>query len=369
MATQAPPIRPRIVHRQRYADPGVFSSAWAQAASRPGVRPRRCSGGWRFCRIVLRSGLGANTPSPHSTLLRGESPGCAALRICSSASVAQIPALAQQQRAFARAAGFGQLLGDGGAARILGARTGRSGRGLRLGWPGPRPWRYAPRFSMAFQSTPSWFTKPSSSDAITARLRWSRCRHTGHCWRRAHGLCWPAASGFGRWKVVDSGLMAAMAAMRSTKTAAAPRRRSPAVPASATGFHGCIASSVRCRSPSAWQSRSGWSPWIKPRAALRRAQREQFKGCVPVHRSGGLPLHFAQHLGRWAGARHRHNKASAACSTSMPSRRRGHGAVLPGQSRKTLSGRAVHHVVGQAPGRSTLAGTGCRRQKGCWLWR
>jgi hypothetical protein len=27
-------------------------------------------------------------------------------------------------------------------------------------------------FSMAFQSTPSWLTKPSSSEAITARLRW-----------------------------------------------------------------------------------------------------------------------------------------------------------------------------------------------------
>src|SRR3989344_4995736 len=28
-------------------------------------------------------------------------------------------------------------------------------------------------FSMAFQSTPSWLTKPSSSEAITARLSWS----------------------------------------------------------------------------------------------------------------------------------------------------------------------------------------------------
>ena len=73
---------------------------------------------------------------------------------------------------------------------------------------------------MAFQSTPSWLTKLSSSEVMTARLSESAILEYGthscrQCnWRSSEESCCQSCE---RWKVVDSGSTTTISATRSTK--------------------------------------------------------------------------------------------------------------------------------------------------------
>src|SRR3990167_5925510 len=198
--------------------------------------------------------------------------------------------------------------------RILGARNGFSdARAWALAISASALALRSKAFSMSFQSTPSWLTKPSSSEAITARLRWPLiCAWGTHCWRRRNGPSLAScAQASERWKVVDSGLSTAMAAMRSTK------KSSRASAANAT------------------------RPIQRSRAFMGR-------GVRGVSVCGHQRAQLGQHL--WAGRAyaapdaegfgrllHQHAQAVA--------RRR---AMLARPAEEAFGGGAIHHVVGQA---------------------
>ncbi len=175
--------------------------------------------------------------------------------------------------------------------RILGARPVADGRAASCA--SMRALR-SQAFSMASQSTPSWLTKLSSSDATTARLRWSDiCAYGTHCWRQRTPLPWDhCAQASDRWKVVDSGSITAMAAMRATKNSCS------ASSASSTSMHQRSAPRMP-QAPAAMAARSSCSTGADGGRTPRQSR-----------------------------------NASAACSTSMPSPSRAVAPWAVAQSRK-----------------------------------
>lgn len=141
------------------------------------------------------------------------------------------------------------------AARAARLAASSSARALR--------WRAR---SIASHSTPSWLMKSESSLASTARLRLSWiCAYGNHCWR--HCARAPSRSTIchisERWKAVDCGSIAAIAAMRSTKKSSSASPASSRQPIQRTrGRIGVIRPRRRRRAA---------RPAPRPRAGARRA--------------------------------------------------------------------------------------------------